>query len=411
MSRIADLLADSCPDGVPFYSIGDPRVALDVVAGATPKSNIPEFWNDGTIPWMSSGEVNKGKVFETDKRITQQAYDATSTKLVPAASVVMALAGQGRTRGTVARTRIELCTNQSLASIVTAPTMDSDFLYHYLTTQYSQLRDASSGEGARGGLNLQIIKSYKVPVPPLAVQREIAAILDCFKELEAELEAELGARRRQYAIYRDAMMKLHGTPDVEQVPLGKIATIVRGASPRPIQQFISKQGGVPWIKIGDTEFGGKYVTTTAQRVTEEGAAKSRRVFPGDFLLSNSMSFGRPYIVQVEGCIHDGWLALSGFEDHLSSDFLYHLLRSSTVQTEFARRAGDGTVKNLNADIVRSTVVPVPHLRRQAEIAETLDRLDALTNDLTIGLPAELAARRRQYEYYRDRLLTFEKVPA
>lgn len=194
--------------------------------------------------------------------------------------------------------------------------------------------------------------------------------------------------------------------------MGKLATIVRGASPRPIQSFLTDaESGVPWIKIGDVPAGDKFITKTAQYVTPGGAQKSRRVRPGDFVMSNSMSFGRPYISQIEGCIHDGWLSISDFAESFVPDFLYHLLRSKTVQSEFARRAGSGTVQNLNADIVKSVVVPVPPIAEQKRIVEILDRFEALTNSLTEGLPAELQARRQQYEYYRDKLLTFEEVAA
>ena len=122
-----------------------------------------------------------------------------------------------------------------------------------------------------------------------------------------------------------------------------------------------------------------------------------------------MSFGRPYVSQIEGYIHDGWLAISAFEDAFERDYLYYLLRSAPVQEEFARRAGAGTVKNLNADIVRSVVIPVPPRADQQRVVELLDRFDALVNDISIGLPAELAARRQQYEYYRDRLLMFQEA--
>lgn len=126
-------------------------------------------------------------------------------------------------------------------------------------------------------------------------------------------------------------------------------------------------------------------------------------------MSNSMSFGRPYISKIEGCIHDGWLSISNFAESFAPDFLYHLLRSKAVQSEFSRRASNGTVQNLNADIVKSVVVPVPPLAEQLRIASLLDNFDALVNDVTIGLPAELQARRQQYEYYRDKLLTFDEV--
>lgn len=129
------------------------------------------------------------------------------------------------------------------------------------------------------------------------------------------------------------------------------------------------------------------------------------------MLSNSMSFGRPYISKIEGYIHDGWLAISQFEDSFVSDYLYYLLRSSPVQEEFARRAGAGTVKNLNAEIVRSVEIPLPSKETQERVVELLDKFDALVNDLSVGLPAELAARRKQHEYFRDKLLTFEEAVA
>ena len=192
--------------------------------------------------------------------------------------------------------------------------------------------------------------------------------------------------------------------------MAEVSTIVRGASPRPIQSFLTDAlDGVPWIKIGDIAAGGKYITGTAERVTEVGATKSRRVYPGDFVLSNSMSFGRPYISKIEGCIHDGWLSISGFDTTFIPDFLYHLLRSTPMQAEFAKRAGAGTVQNLNAEVVRSVPVPVPSLAEQARIVSILDQFDALVNDISSGLPAEIAARRQQYAHYRDRLLTFQEA--
>lgn len=122
-----------------------------------------------------------------------------------------------------------------------------------------------------------------------------------------------------------------------------------------------------------------------------------------------MSFGRPYISKIEVAIHDGWLAISDFGGSLIPDFLYHLLRSAPVQAEFVRRAGSSTVSNLNAEIVRAVAVPVPPLDEQKRIADLLDSFEAFVNDLSIGLPAELAARRIQYGHYRDRLLTFREA--
>ena len=183
-------------------------------------------------------------------------------------------------------------------------------------------------------------------------------------------------------------------PDgVQSFFLGDIANISRGASPRPIKNFITEDDdGIPWIKIGDVSVGSKYITSTAEKITKEGASKSRLVRKGDFILSNSMSFGRPYILGIDGCIHDGWLSISGFEEKIMPDFLYYSLVSTRVQKEMAQKASfGGAVQNLNADIVRGIAIPVPPIEVQREIVRILDNF------------TELTARKKQYEYYRNSL--------
>ncbi|WP_218950548.1 restriction endonuclease subunit S [Acinetobacter sp. YH12255] len=205
--------------------------------------------------------------------------------------------------------------------------------------------------------------------------------------------------------------KLLDGVDVEWKSFGEIAKIQRGASPRPIAKFITDdEDGVPWIKIGDTESGSKYVEQTAQKITKEGATKSRVLKKGDFIISNSMSFGRPYILNITGAIHDGWASISEFGDKLNSDFLYHYLSSQSVQNYWISKINSGSVSNLNADIIKTLPVPIPcpnnpekSLAIQDEIARILDAFTAMTAELT----AELNMRKIQYNYYRDQLLSFE----
>ena len=138
--------------------------------------------------------------------------------------------------------------------------------------------------------------------------------------------------------------------------LGNVSFIVRGGSPRPIKEYITtREDGINWIKIGDVEKGGKYIYSTHEKIIPAGESKSRRVYPGDFLLTNSMSFGRPYISKIEGCIHDGWLLihnLFGFD----SDYLYYLLSSSYMCAQFTDKASGSTVENLNIDKVKAVQV-------------------------------------------------------
>ena len=195
---------------------------------------------------------------------------------------------------------------------------------------------------------------------------------------------------------------------VEWKKLGEVMKIVRGASPRPITSYLtSDSNGVNWIKIGDVEPGAKYITRCIEKVTKEGAQKSRYLHSGDFVLSNSMSFGRPYILKIDGCIHDGWIAMSDFETHLSSGYLYEVLNSNRVQSYWKMKANNGgAMTNLNSDIVKDTIIPIPSLGEQARIVGILDTFTSAIDNLK----EQLAQRRKQYEYYRDQLLDLEGKP-
>ena len=184
----------------------------DCYAGATPSTKKASYWNKGVIPWMSSGEVNLGEVFKTEKSISQEGYNHSSTKLLPVNTVVIALAGQGKTRGTVAITRIPLCTNQSLCGIIPDERVNSEYLLYYLKSQYKKLRDISSGSGFRGGLNLKLIKTVEIPVPPVELQIQIAKIAasysKAFSEICKTIIQEIDLREIQYTFYRDRLFSL-----------------------------------------------------------------------------------------------------------------------------------------------------------------------------------------------------------
>ena len=156
--------------------------------------------------------------------------------------------------------------------------------------------------------------------------------------------------------------------------IGDVCIVERGGSPRPIDKFITDDvGGINWIKIGDTT-DSMYITETAQKIILEGMKKSRYVEPGDFLLSNSMSFGRPYILKIDGCIHDGWLVLRDKDDIFDKRFLYYYLSSKTTYEKFKQLAVGGVVNNLNSEMVRGVSVPVISKKEQEEIADILDKV-------------------------------------
>lgn len=160
------------------YPIKQINEFSDLFAGATPSTKVSAYWKNGTIPWMSSGEVHMGRVTSTEKKISQLGYDKCSTKMVPLHTVVIALAGQGKTRGTVAVTEIELCTNQSLCAMVTDETVLSDYLYHNLRNRYEEIRNMCAIADGRGGLNLKIVGSIKVIVPSIEEQQQFVAFAE-----------------------------------------------------------------------------------------------------------------------------------------------------------------------------------------------------------------------------------------
>ena len=161
----------------------------------------------------------------------------------------------------------------------------------------------------------------------------------------------------------------------EWISLGMVLEIERGGSPRPIKAYLTNDdNAINWIKIGDTEKDKKYINQVKEKIIPEGAAKSRMVYKGDFLLTNSMSFGRPYILNVDGCIHDGWLVLRDKYHAFNKDFLYYLLSSTFAYYQFCNSVSGAVVKNLNSEKVSASIFPMPPLNEQYKIATKLDKL-------------------------------------
>ena len=158
----------------------------------------------------------------------------------------------------------------------------------------------------------------------------------------------------------------------EYKKIGDVCIVERGGSPRPIERYITDAGdGINWIRIGDTSES-MYITKTAQKIKPDGMKKSRYVQPGDFLLSNSMSFGKPYILKIDGCIHDGWLVLRDEKNLFDKRFLYYYLSAKPTYEKLKSMAVGGVVNNLNSEMVRNVYVPVPSKEEQAKIADFLD---------------------------------------
>ena len=164
----------------------------------------------------------------------------------------------------------------------------------------------------------------------------------------------------------------------EQRKFSDLVQIERGGSPRPIDDFITDSpDGLNWVKIGDAPAQGNYITKTAEKIKPEGLSKTREVHPGDLILSNSMSFGKPYIMGIDGCIHDGWLLIRNTYKVFDLTFLCHLLGTPQMIIQYKSLAAGSTVNNLNKELVGNTVVTIPTIKEQRVLGQYLETLDNL----------------------------------
>lgn len=189
------------------------------------------------------------------------------------------------------------------------------------------------------------------------------------------------------------------------VRLDSLYNIARGGSPRPIKDFITDDPeGINWIKIGDATASGKYIYETKQKIIPEGIQRSRLVKKGDFILSNSMSFGRPYIMGTSGCIHDGWLVLSAKNKSIDQDFLYYLLGSPFVFKQFDDLAAGSTVRNLNIGLVSGVKIPLLPFKEQKRIVTILDQTFANIEKARSNAEQNLKNARELFDSYLQKIL-------
>ena len=233
------------------------------------------------------------------------------------------------------------------------------------------------------------IKAYTFIAPKyIAEQRAIAEVLSDIDGLIAALDKKIAKKRLiKQGVMQQLLTGKKRLPEYidkwEYVRFGDCAEIYRGGSPRPIEKFITKQvDGINWIKIGDVKSNDKYINRTEECIIPEGVSRSRQVYVGDFILSNSMSFGRPYILNIEGCIHDGWLVIQNYHKHFDKDFLYYILCSENVMAQYIGMAAGSSVKNLNKDKVASLLLFIPKaINEQQAIAKILIDMDKEISDL------------------------------
>lgn len=249
-------------------------------------------------------------------------------------------------------------------------------------------------EGAKAGrfnISIQKFLSIFVYFPDKSEQQRIA---DCLSSLDERIAAET-TKLDRLKDHKNGLLKQLFPAEGETLPqlrfpefrdgegwqkrfLDEYAEVVRGGSPRPIDNFLTtERDSLNWLKIGDINKEAKYVVATMEKVRAEALSKTREINPGDLILSNSMSFGRPYISKIKACIHDGWIAIKKISKKLYVEYIYYLISSPFSQQYFTSNAAGSGVQNLNADIIKSLPILFPNILEQQRIADCLSSLDEL----------------------------------
>jgi type I restriction enzyme S subunit len=350
--------------------------------GGTPKTGVREYW-DGSHLWITPAEMGKRLspyVGDTERKITDLGLRNSSAQMLPPWSVILS------SRAPIGHLVINtepMATNQGCKGLIPSNQLHHKFLYYYLSSIVDLLNSLGTGATFKE-LSGAKLKEVAIPVPSTHEQQRIVGILDgAFDGIataKANAEKNLQNAHALFESHLESVFTRRGNGWKNQT-LDQICIVERGSSPRPIKDFFTtKENGVNWIKIGDTEEGGKYVYSTAQKITPEGAKRSKYVKEGDFILTNSMSFGRPYIMKTNGYIHDGWFALR-LNVSIDSDYLYYLLSSRVVQSQFTRLASGSVVQNISGDLVKQAVLPIAPLAQQHQIVESLSVLSGETQRL------------------------------
>ena len=287
-------------------------------------------------------------------------------------------------------------------------TLNTKYVYYVLTSIQEKIYSTKKGGGVPH-VHISSIDKFEIPVPPLPVQEEIVRILDTFTELQAELQAELQKRKQQYNFYLDNLLNFKninrgGQAEVRWMKLKDIGKVCM--CKRILKSQTSSSGDVPFFKIGT--FGGNADAYISQALFNEYKAKYSYPQKGDVLISAAGTIGRTIVFDgTPSYFQDSnivWLK------HDESIVLNSYLRYCYALNPWVVSTG-GTIARLYNDNILEATIPVPSLANQQRIVAILDRFDTLTNDLTSGLPAEMEKRRQQYEFYRDKLLTFKRKEA
>ena len=406
MKNLETLIQELCPDGVEFRTMEE---VFEIRNGYTPSKNNPDFWEGGTIPWFRMEDIRQNGRILSDaiQHITPAAIKGKG--LFPANSIIIATTA---TIGEHALVIADSLANQQFTNLTVRKSLSAcllpKFVFYYMFV-IDEWCKKNVNAGNFASVDMKRFKKLDFPLPPIEVQTEIIHILDKFTslevELEMDLEAELDCRKRQYEYYRDKLLSFDNV-EGQEVEWKKMSEVSFYSKTRIDASELSDNSYIGVENLLKDKLG-----RTDSTVKPEGSVI--QFVEKDILIGNI----RPYLRKIwksdcKGGTNGDVLCIRvKVPSEVSADYLFHILSSEKFFLYDIKNSKGAKMPRGDKSAVMDFEIPIPSLEEQHRIVSILDRFESLTTSLQTGLPAEITARRQQYEHYRDKLLTFKRKGA
>lgn len=395
MSKIAELIQEKCPNGVPYKKIRE--IATTSIGLAT---NVTKWKRSKGVQLLHNSDIKQNKiVVKNYEYIDEKMAQKNKSKVHELNDIITVHTGDVGTSAVITNDYVgSIGFTTLLTKINDIDEVNPFYLCHYLNSEISKQQIEKVTISDRNNLNQKSFNELVIPIPPIEVQEEIVRILDKFSELKAELEAELEARKKQYEFYLNKLINRSG----KIFTLGSIGKI--SMCKRIFKNQTTNSGDIPFYKIGT--FGKKATSYISKKVWEEYKEKYSYPKKGDILISAAGTIGKTVIFDgTPSYFQDSNIVwIENDETKVLNKYLYYF-----YQTNPWVISSGGTISRIYNDDIAKIKISIPPQEEQNRIVNILDKFDKLINDISAGLPAEIEARRKQYEYYRNKLLNFEEL--
>ncbi|UOS62657.1 restriction endonuclease subunit S [Helicobacter pylori] len=438
MHKIERLLQTLVPNGVEFKTLEE---VFEIKNGYTPSKNNPEFWEKGTIPWFRMEDIREnGRILKDSiQHITPKALK--NKKLFPKNSIIISTTA---TIGEHALLIVDSLANQQFTFLSKKANcgiaLDMKFFFYqcFLLGEWCKKNTNVSGFAS---VDMTAFKKYKFPIPPLEIQQEIVKILDAFTELNTELNTELKARKKQYEYYQNMLLDFKDINQNHQdakerlaqktypknlktllqtlVPNGvefktleEVFEIKNGYTPSKNNPEFWEKGTIPWFRMEDIRENGRILKDSIQHITPK-ALKNKKLFPkNSIIISTTATIGEHALLIVDSLANQQFTFLSKKANcGIALDMKFFFYQCFLLGEWCKKNTNVSGFASVDMTAFKKYKFPIPPLEIQQEIVKILDQFLALTTDLLAGIPAEIEARKKQYEYYREKLLSFKPLKA